>query len=161
MCILYFAMSTVCLMCILDLDLWCYVVTVTLPSSAKYLRLCAFLQMDHLTGMSNLSLGGTTTSHTQSMQSFQTSLTSALSNPLSPAKAFPPLPNPNPSTPFGGINISSQLPAMDSGTIWFFFSILHKCSYLVRKSNITISVFVAVVDKTSEKLVLVAIKGCK
>lgn len=87
----------------------------------QILSLCAFLQMDHLTGMSNLSLGGTATSHTQSMQSFQTSLTSALSNPLSPAKAFPPLPNPNPSTPFGGINISSQLPAMDSGTKRFDF----------------------------------------
>lgn len=74
-------------------------------------------QMDPLSGMASLNLGGTATSHAQSMQGFPTSLSSAFSNPQSPAKAFPPLPNPNPSTPFGGIgSLSSQLPGMDSGT---------------------------------------------
>ncbi|KAG7244443.1 hypothetical protein INR49_030095 [Caranx melampygus] len=52
------------------------------------------------------------------MQGFPTSLSSAFSNPQSPAKAFPPLSNPNPSTPFGGIgSLSSQLPGMDSGPL--------------------------------------------
>ncbi|XP_068168260.1 CCR4-NOT transcription complex subunit 1 isoform X4 [Antennarius striatus] len=69
------------------------------------------VQMDPLAGMGSLNLGGTATSHTQSMQGFPTSLSSAFSNPQSPAKAFPPLSNPNPSTPFGGIgSLSSQLP---------------------------------------------------
>ncbi|KAM6937379.1 CCR4-NOT transcription complex subunit 1 [Xenentodon cancila] len=69
------------------------------------------VQMDPLTGMGSLNLGGTATSHTQSMQGFPTSLSSAFSNPQSPAKAFPPLSNPNPSTPFGGIgSLTSQLP---------------------------------------------------
>ncbi|XP_042352768.1 CCR4-NOT transcription complex subunit 1 isoform X8 [Plectropomus leopardus] len=69
------------------------------------------VQMDTLSGMGSLNLGGTATSHTQSMQGFPTSLSSAFSNPQSPAKAFPPLSNPNPSTPFGGIgSLSSQLP---------------------------------------------------
>nr|XP_033490614.1 CCR4-NOT transcription complex subunit 1 isoform X9 [Epinephelus lanceolatus] len=69
------------------------------------------VQMDSLSGMGSLNLGGTATSHTQSMQGFPTSLSSAFSNPQSPAKAFPPLSNPNPSTPFGGIgSLSSQLP---------------------------------------------------
>ncbi|XP_029991884.1 CCR4-NOT transcription complex subunit 1 isoform X12 [Sphaeramia orbicularis] len=73
------------------------------------------VQMDPLSGMGSLNLGGTATSHTQSMQGFPTSLSSAFSNPQSPAKAFPPLSNPNPSTPFGGIGtLSSQLPGMDS-----------------------------------------------
>ncbi|XP_022061850.1 CCR4-NOT transcription complex subunit 1 isoform X2 [Acanthochromis polyacanthus] len=76
------------------------------------------VQMDPLTGMSSLNLGGTVTSHTQSMQGFPTSLSSAFSNPQSPAKAFPPLSNPNPSTPFGGIgSLTSQLPGMDSGPL--------------------------------------------
>ncbi|XP_058500726.1 CCR4-NOT transcription complex subunit 1 isoform X2 [Solea solea] len=76
------------------------------------------VQMDPLSGMSSLNLGGTATSHTQSMQGFPTSLSSAFSNPQSPAKAFPPLTNPNPSTPFGGIgSLSSQLPGMDSGPL--------------------------------------------
>ncbi|XP_034061772.1 LOW QUALITY PROTEIN: CCR4-NOT transcription complex subunit 1 [Gymnodraco acuticeps] len=82
------------------------------------------VQMDSLSGMGSLNLGGTTTSHTQSMQGFPTSLSSAFSNPQSPAKAFPPLTNPNPSTPFGGIgsigsigSLSSQLPGMDSGPL--------------------------------------------
>ncbi|XP_042267828.1 CCR4-NOT transcription complex subunit 1 isoform X4 [Thunnus albacares] len=67
--------------------------------------------MDPLSGMASLSLGGTATSHTQSMQGFPTSLSSAFSNPQSPAKAFPPLSTTNPSTPFGGIgSLSSQLP---------------------------------------------------
>ncbi|XP_070762790.1 CCR4-NOT transcription complex subunit 1 [Enoplosus armatus] len=71
------------------------------------------VQMDPLSGMGSLNLGGTATSHTQSMQGFPTSLSSAFSNPQSPAKAFPPLSNPNPSTPFGGIgSLSSQLPVM-------------------------------------------------
>uniref|UniRef100_A0A3B3VN55 CCR4-NOT transcription complex subunit 1 n=1 Tax=Poecilia latipinna TaxID=48699 RepID=A0A3B3VN55_9TELE len=78
------------------------------------------VQMDTLTGISALSLGSTATSHTQSMQCFANSLTSALTNPLSPSKAFPPLPNPNPTTPFGvHSSISSQLPSMDSGTYPF------------------------------------------
>ncbi|KAM8892536.1 CCR4-NOT transcription complex subunit 1 isoform 6-T6 [Spinachia spinachia] len=69
------------------------------------------VQMDSLSGMGSLNLGGTAPSHTQSMQGFPTSLSSAFSNPQSPAKAFPPLTNPNPSTPFGGIcSLSSQLP---------------------------------------------------
>ncbi|XP_073328720.1 CCR4-NOT transcription complex subunit 1 isoform X2 [Pagrus major] len=73
------------------------------------------VQMDPLSGMGSLNLGGTATSHTQSMQGFPTSLSSAFSNPQSPAKAFPPLSTPNPSTPFGGIgSLSSQLPGMDS-----------------------------------------------
>ncbi|XP_026220393.1 CCR4-NOT transcription complex subunit 1 isoform X9 [Anabas testudineus] len=68
------------------------------------------VQMDPLSGMGSLNLGSTATSHTQSMQGFPTSLSSAFSNPQSPAKAFPPLSNPNPST-FGGIgSLSSQLP---------------------------------------------------
>ncbi|XP_057692282.1 CCR4-NOT transcription complex subunit 1 isoform X5 [Corythoichthys intestinalis] len=76
------------------------------------------VQMDPLTGMGSLNLGGTATSHTQSMQGFPTSLSSAFSNPQSPAKAFPPLSNTNPSTPFGGIgSLSSQLPGMDSGSL--------------------------------------------
>nr|XP_020459964.1 CCR4-NOT transcription complex subunit 1 isoform X3 [Monopterus albus] len=69
------------------------------------------VQMDPLSAMGSLNLGSTATSHTQSMQGFPTSLSSAFSNPQSPAKAFPPLSNPNPSTPFGGIgSLSSQLP---------------------------------------------------
>nr|XP_057931502.1 CCR4-NOT transcription complex subunit 1 isoform X4 [Doryrhamphus excisus] len=69
------------------------------------------VQVDPLTGMGSLNLGGTATSHTQSMQGFPTSLSSAFSNPQSPAKAFPPLSNTNTSTPFGGIgSLSSQLP---------------------------------------------------
>ncbi|XP_062418723.1 CCR4-NOT transcription complex subunit 1 isoform X3 [Pungitius pungitius] len=76
------------------------------------------VQMDSLSGMGSLNLGSTAPSHTQSMQGFPTSLTSAFSNPQSPAKAFPPLTNPNPSTPFGGISsLSSQLPGMDSGPL--------------------------------------------
>ncbi|XP_074488042.1 CCR4-NOT transcription complex subunit 1 isoform X3 [Sebastes fasciatus] len=76
------------------------------------------VQMDSLSGMGSLNLGGTATSHTQSMQGFPTSLSSAFSNPQSPAKAFPPLSNTNPSTPFGGIgSLSSQLPGMDSGPL--------------------------------------------
>ncbi|CAL8357419.1 unnamed protein product [Lota lota] len=74
------------------------------------------VQIDPLSAMGSLNLGGSTTSHTQNMQGFPSSLSSAFSNPQSPAKAFPPLTNPNPSTPFGGIgSLSSQLPSMDSG----------------------------------------------
>lgn len=69
------------------------------------------IQVDPLSAMGSLNLGGTATSHTQSMQGFPTPLSSAFSNPQSPAKAFPPLTNPNPSTAFGGISsLSSQLP---------------------------------------------------
>ncbi|XP_026166620.1 CCR4-NOT transcription complex subunit 1 isoform X2 [Mastacembelus armatus] len=76
------------------------------------------VQMDPLSAMGSLSLGSTATSHTQSMQGFPPSLSSAFSNPQSPAKAFPSLSNPNPSTPFGGIgSLSSQLPGMDSGPL--------------------------------------------
>ncbi|KAF7224984.1 transcript variant X6 [Nothobranchius furzeri] len=75
------------------------------------------VQMDHLTAIGSLSLAGTATSHSQSMQSFQPSISSTLNNPLSPAKAFPPLPNPNPSTQFGGISSSLQLTGMDSGSL--------------------------------------------
>ncbi|XP_047451438.1 CCR4-NOT transcription complex subunit 1 isoform X3 [Mugil cephalus] len=76
------------------------------------------VQVDPLTGMGSLNLGGTAPSHTPSMQGFPTSLSSAFSNPQSPAKAFPPLSNPNPSTPFGGIgSLASQLPGMDSGPL--------------------------------------------
>lgn len=67
-------------------------------------------QMDPLSGMGSLNLGGSTPSHSQNMPGFPTSLSSAFSNPQSPAKAFPALSNPNPSTPFGGIgSLSSQL----------------------------------------------------
>ncbi|XP_075998562.1 CCR4-NOT transcription complex subunit 1 isoform X4 [Genypterus blacodes] len=76
------------------------------------------VQMDPLSAMGSLNLGTTATSHTQSMQGFPSSLSSAFSNPQSPAKAFSPLTNPNPSTPFGGIaSLSSQLPGMDSGPL--------------------------------------------
>ncbi|XP_030587866.1 CCR4-NOT transcription complex subunit 1 isoform X4 [Archocentrus centrarchus] len=76
------------------------------------------VQMDPLSGMGSLNLGGTATSHTQSMQGFPSSLSSAFSNPQSPAKAFPPLSNPNPSTPFGGIaSLTSQLPGIASGPL--------------------------------------------
>ncbi|XP_024137335.1 CCR4-NOT transcription complex subunit 1 isoform X2 [Oryzias melastigma] len=76
------------------------------------------VQVDPLTGMGSLNLGGTATSHTPSIQGFPGSLGSAFSNPQSPAKAFPPLTNPNPSTPFGGIgSLTSQLPGMDSGPL--------------------------------------------
>eukprot|EP00066_Takifugu_rubripes_P027283 XP_011616549.1 PREDICTED: CCR4-NOT transcription complex subunit 1 isoform X2 [Takifugu rubripes] len=65
------------------------------------------VQMDPLAGMGSLNLGGTAASHNPG---FPTSLSSAFSNPQSPAKAFPALSNPNPSTPFGGIgSLSTQL----------------------------------------------------
>ncbi|CAL8262506.1 unnamed protein product [Merluccius merluccius] len=75
------------------------------------------VQIDPLSAMGSLNLGGSTASHTQNMQGFPSSLSSAFSNPQSPAKAFPPLTNPNPSAPFGGIGLSSQLPVMDSGPL--------------------------------------------
>uniref|UniRef100_A0A8C5CN28 CCR4-NOT transcription complex subunit 1 n=1 Tax=Gadus morhua TaxID=8049 RepID=A0A8C5CN28_GADMO len=76
------------------------------------------VQIDPLSAMGSLNLGGSTTSHTQNMQGFPSSLSSAFSNPQSPAKAFPPLTNPNPSTAFGGIgSLSSQLPA-DLSQVW-------------------------------------------
>lgn len=69
------------------------------------------LQMDPLAGMGSLNLGGTAASHNPG---FPTSLSSAFSNPQSPAKAFPALSNPNPSTPFGGIgSLSTQLSGME------------------------------------------------
>lgn len=91
--------------------------------------------MDPLSGMGSLNLGGTATSHTQSMQGFPTSLSSAFSNPQSPAKAFPPLSNPNPSTPFGGIgSLSSQLPGMDSGTMLFDYLLLLQTNVYTKHS---------------------------
>ncbi|XP_066569696.1 CCR4-NOT transcription complex subunit 1 isoform X9 [Amia ocellicauda] len=69
------------------------------------------LQIDPLSAMGSLTIGGPAASHTQSMQGFPTNLSSAFSNPQSPAKAFPALTNPNQTTPFGGIGaLSSQLP---------------------------------------------------
>ncbi|KAK3536123.1 hypothetical protein QTP70_031029 [Hemibagrus guttatus] len=79
----------------------------------------AISPVDPLTAMGSLNLGGSATSHTQNMQGFPTPLSSAFSNPQSPAKAFPPLTNPNPSTAFGGISsLSSQLPGpLSSGSL--------------------------------------------
>ncbi|KAI1889966.1 hypothetical protein AGOR_G00168350 [Albula goreensis] len=69
------------------------------------------LQIDPLSAMGTLNLGGSATSHTQSMPGFPTPLGSTFSNPQSPAKVFPTLSNPTPSTPFGGLgSLSSQLP---------------------------------------------------
>lgn len=77
---------------------------------AEWILHCV-MQVDPLTAMGSLNLGGSATTHTQNMQGFTTPLSSAFSNPQSPAKAFPPLTNPNPSTAFGGISsLSSQLP---------------------------------------------------
>ncbi|XP_030646162.1 CCR4-NOT transcription complex subunit 1 isoform X2 [Chanos chanos] len=77
------------------------------------------VQIDPLSAMGSLSLSGSATSHTPSMQGFPTPLGSAFSNPQSPAKAFPPLTNPNPSTAFGGIgSLTSQLPGpLGSGSL--------------------------------------------
>ncbi|XP_062856838.1 CCR4-NOT transcription complex subunit 1 isoform X2 [Trichomycterus rosablanca] len=78
------------------------------PSTSS---LDAISPVDPLTAMGSLSLSSTATSHTQNMPGFPAPLSSAFSNPQSPAKAFPPLTNPNPSTAFGGISsLSSQLP---------------------------------------------------
>ncbi|TSS60382.1 CCR4-NOT transcription complex subunit 1 [Bagarius yarrelli] len=79
----------------------------------------AISPVDPLTAMGSLNLGSSATSHTQNMQGFPTPLSSAFSNPQSPAKAFPPLTNPNPSTAFGGISsLSSQLPGpLSSGSL--------------------------------------------
>lgn len=71
--------------------------------------------MDPLAGMGSLNLGGTAPSHNPG---FPTSLSSAFSNPQSPAKAFPALSNPNPSTPFGGIgSLSTQLSGTEPGAL--------------------------------------------
>uniref|UniRef100_A0A3Q2EDJ4 CCR4-NOT transcription complex subunit 1 n=1 Tax=Cyprinodon variegatus TaxID=28743 RepID=A0A3Q2EDJ4_CYPVA len=78
--------------------------------SASSLDAISPVQMDTLPGIGALSLGSTPTTHTQSMPCFPGS---AISNPLSPSKAFPPLPNPNSSTPFG-VHGSSQLPGITS-----------------------------------------------
>uniref|UniRef100_A0A669DFJ0 CCR4-NOT transcription complex, subunit 1 n=1 Tax=Oreochromis niloticus TaxID=8128 RepID=A0A669DFJ0_ORENI len=68
------------------------------------------VQMDPLSGIGGLNLGPTATSHNPSI-SFPTPVNTPFNNPQSPAKAFPPLPNPNPSTPFGSISgLPSQLP---------------------------------------------------
>ncbi|XP_064193447.1 CCR4-NOT transcription complex subunit 1 isoform X4 [Anguilla rostrata] len=77
------------------------------------------VQIDPLTAMGTLTLGGSATSHTQSMPGFPTPLASAFSNPQSPAKVFPTLSNPTPSTPFGGLgSLSSQLPGpLGSGSL--------------------------------------------
>ncbi|XP_076878143.1 CCR4-NOT transcription complex subunit 1 isoform X2 [Brachyhypopomus gauderio] len=78
------------------------------PSTSS---LDAISPVDPLTAMGSLNLGSSASTHTQNMQGFPTPLGSAFSNPQSPAKAFPPLTNPNPSTAFGGISgLSSQLP---------------------------------------------------
>ncbi|XP_060741470.1 CCR4-NOT transcription complex subunit 1 isoform X2 [Tachysurus vachellii] len=79
----------------------------------------AISPVDPLTAMGSLNLGGSATSHTQNIQGFPTPLSSAFSNPQSPAKAFPPLTTPNPSTAFGGISsLSSQLPGpLSSGSL--------------------------------------------
>ncbi|XP_015223978.1 CCR4-NOT transcription complex subunit 1 isoform X4 [Lepisosteus oculatus] len=76
------------------------------------------LQIDPLSAMGSLTIGGSAASHTQSMQGFP-NLSSAFSNPQSPAKAFPALTNPSQSTPFGGIGgLSSQLPgSLGAGTL--------------------------------------------
>ncbi|KAF5897986.1 CCR4-NOT transcription complex subunit 1 isoform X1 [Clarias magur] len=86
------------------------------PSTSS---LDAISPVDPLTAMGSLNLGGSATSHTQNMQGFPTPLSSAFSNPQSPAKAFPPLTNPNPSTAFAGIgSLSSQLPGpLSSGSL--------------------------------------------
>ncbi|RXM33061.1 CCR4-NOT transcription complex subunit 1 [Acipenser ruthenus] len=69
------------------------------------------VQIDPLSGMASLNISGSAASHTQSMQGFPTNLSSAFSNPQSPAKAFPALTNPSQTTPFSGIGgLSSQLP---------------------------------------------------
>ncbi|XP_036399221.1 CCR4-NOT transcription complex subunit 1 isoform X11 [Megalops cyprinoides] len=77
------------------------------------------LQIDPLSAMGTLNLGGSATSHTQSMPGFPTPLGSAFSNPQSPAKVFPTLSTPTPPTPFGGIgSISTQLPGpLGSGSL--------------------------------------------
>ncbi|XP_006641455.1 CCR4-NOT transcription complex subunit 1 isoform X10 [Lepisosteus oculatus] len=76
------------------------------------------VQIDPLSAMGSLTIGGSAASHTQSMQGFP-NLSSAFSNPQSPAKAFPALTNPSQSTPFGGIGgLSSQLPgSLGAGTL--------------------------------------------
>ncbi|KAL7885456.1 hypothetical protein AOLI_G00057510 [Acnodon oligacanthus] len=86
------------------------------PSTSS---LDAISPVDPLTAMGSLNLGSSAASHTQNMQGFPTPLGSAFSNPQSPAKAFPPLTNPNPSTAFGGISgLSSQLPGpLGSGSL--------------------------------------------
>ncbi|RXM33587.1 CCR4-NOT transcription complex subunit 1 [Acipenser ruthenus] len=69
------------------------------------------VQIDPLSGMASLNISGSAASHAQSMQGFPTNLSSAFSNPQSPAKAFPALTNPSQTTPFSGIGgLSSQLP---------------------------------------------------
>ncbi|XP_061100268.1 CCR4-NOT transcription complex subunit 1 isoform X5 [Conger conger] len=77
------------------------------------------VQIDPLSAMGTLTLGGSTASHTQSMPGFPTPLGSTFSNPQSPAKVFPTLSNPAPSTPFGGLgSLSSQLPGpLGSGSL--------------------------------------------
>lgn len=86
------------------------------PSTSS---LDAISPVDPLTAMGSLSLGSSAPSHSQNMQGFPTPLGSAFSNPQSPAKAFPPLTNPNPSTAFGSISgLSSQLPGpLGSGSL--------------------------------------------
>uniref|UniRef100_A0A4W4EMP5 CCR4-NOT transcription complex subunit 1 n=1 Tax=Electrophorus electricus TaxID=8005 RepID=A0A4W4EMP5_ELEEL len=82
------------------------------PSTSS---LDAISPVDPLTAMGSLNLGSSATTHTQNMQGFPTPLGSAFSNPQSPAKAFPPLTNPNPSTAFSGITVTSR--ALGSGTV--------------------------------------------
>ncbi|XP_048461853.1 CCR4-NOT transcription complex subunit 1 isoform X6 [Rhincodon typus] len=69
------------------------------------------VQIDPLSGMASLTIGGSAASLTPSMQGFTTNLSSAFNTPQSPAKAFPPLSTPNQTTPFSGISgLPSQLP---------------------------------------------------
>lgn len=81
------------------------------PPSASSLDAISPVQIDTLSGMASLSIGGSAAPHTQSMQGFPPNLGSAFSTPQSPAKAFPPLSTPNQTTAFSGIGgLSSQLP---------------------------------------------------
>ncbi|XP_069757057.1 CCR4-NOT transcription complex subunit 1 isoform X4 [Narcine bancroftii] len=69
------------------------------------------VQIDPLSGMASLTIGGSAASLTPSMQGFTANLSSPFNTPQSPAKAFPPLSTPNQATPFSGIGaLPSQLP---------------------------------------------------
>ncbi|XP_077145078.1 CCR4-NOT transcription complex subunit 1 isoform X1 [Ranitomeya variabilis] len=81
------------------------------PPSTSSLDAISPVQIDPLAAMASLSIGGPAAPHTQSLPAFPPNLGSAFSTPQSPAKAFPPLTTPNPSTAFSGLgSLSSQLP---------------------------------------------------
>ncbi|XP_069595654.1 CCR4-NOT transcription complex subunit 1 isoform X1 [Ranitomeya imitator] len=81
------------------------------PPSTSSLDAISPVQIDPLAAMASLSIGGPAAPHTQSLPAFPPNLGSAFSTPQSPAKAFPPLTTPNPSTAFSGLGgLSSQLP---------------------------------------------------